>query len=79
MTLASFYKICVQQHPWSNTCKPIFFKLVTMLSTTKLYSLIPVGMIYMFTQGDRDMEEIKCVQSLSCKTATQMFVMVYYV
>ena len=34
-----------------DACQPLCFKLAMMLNTTKLYSLIPVSMALMFTQG----------------------------
>ena len=52
-----------------DNCEPICFKIGMMLKTTKLYSLIPVWMTLMFTQGDRVTEKLELVQSFCCKAA----------
>ena len=47
-------------------CEPICFKLGMVLYMTKLYTLIPVWMTLMFTQGHR---KAGIVQSVCCKVA----------
>ena len=60
-----------------DTCEPIHFKLGMMLKTTKLNSLIPVWMSFMFTEGHWVTGKLELVQSFCCKLqeATQMFIM----
>ena len=50
---------------WELTC----FKLSMMLDMTKLYNLIPVCVILMFTEGHRVTWKLKLVQSFCCKVA----------
>ena len=52
-----------------DTCEPICFKLGMVLDTTTLYSLIPVCMALMFTQGHGGTGKLELVQSLCCKVA----------
>ena len=51
-----------------DTSEPICFKL-NVINTTKFYSLIPVWMTLMFTQGHRIMGKLELVQSFCCKVA----------
>ena len=46
-----------------DTCEPICFKLGMVLNTTKLYSLIPIWMTLMFTQGHRGTGKVGLVCS----------------
>ena len=55
--------MCEDTYEW------ICFKLVVMLNSTKLYSLIPVWMTMIFTQGHRVMGKLEHVQSFCCKVA----------
>ena len=66
---------------FQDTCELIHFKFGMMLNTTKLYSLLPVCMTFLFTQGHRVMVKLEFVQSFSCRLheTTQMFMMVDYV
>ena len=50
-------------------CGPICFKLGMMLDMTNLYSLIPVWMTSVFTQGHGVMGNLGLVQSFCCKVA----------
>ena len=50
-----------------DTSEPICFKLDLMLDTIKLFSLIPVSMTLMFTQGHRVAGKLELVQSFCCK------------
>ena len=52
---------------FQDTCEPISFKLGMTLNTTKLYSLIPVWMTFMFTPGYRITENLELVRSFCCK------------
>ena len=52
-----------------DTCEWICFELGMMLSTTKLYSLIPVWMNLMFTQGYKITGKLEPVQSIHYKVA----------
>ena len=52
-----------------DTHERICFKLCMMLDTTKLYSLIPVWMAFMFTQGHTVMRHLQLVHSFCCKVA----------
>ena len=54
---------------YQDTCEPVCFKLGVMLNTTKFYSLIPLLMTLMFTQGHRDRGKLELVQSFCCKVA----------
>ena len=63
----------------AKACEPICFKLGMMLNTTKLYSLILVWMALMFARGHRAIGKVELVQSLCCKAASQMNMMVDYV
>ena len=51
------------------TCEPTCFKLSMVLDTTELYSLIPVLMTLMFTQGHRVMGKLEIMQLFYCKVA----------
>ena len=55
-----------------DTCEPICFKLGIMLNTTKHYSLIPVLMTLMFTQGHRITGKLELVQSFCCKSCMKL-------
>ena len=50
-------------------CELIWFKLGVMLDTTNLYSVIPVWMSLMFTQGHRVTGKLELVQSFCCGIA----------
>ena len=52
-----------------DTCEPISFELGMMLNTTDLYSLIPVWMTLMVTQGHRVAGKLEIVQSFWCKAS----------
>ena len=52
-----------------DTCEPICFKLGVMLNTAEFYSLIPVWMILVFTQGQRVAGNRDLVQSFCCEAA----------
>ena len=52
-----------------DTCEPIWFKRGMMINTNKLYSMIPVWMMLMFTQGHRDTGKLEPVQSFCYKVA----------
>ena len=54
---------------FQDACESICFKVGMMLNTTKLYSLIPVWITLMFTQGHRVKEKLELVQSLRCEAA----------
>ena len=64
-TLIWFYEIYV----WHCHCGPICFNFGMKLYTTKLYSLIPVWMALLFTQGHRVARKLEPVQSLCWKVA----------
>ena len=49
-----------------DTCQSVFFKLGMMLNMTNVYSLIPVWMTLMFTQGHRAMLKLELVHSFCC-------------
>ena len=52
-----------------DTFEPIGFKLVMVLNSTELYSLIPVWTTLMFTHGHRVTGKIEVVQSFCYKVA----------
>ena len=52
-----------------DTCDQVYFKLGTMLHTTKFYGLIPVWMTLRFTQGHRITWKLELAQSFCCKVA----------
>ena len=52
-----------------DTCEPICFELSAMLDTTKIYSLIPVWMTLMSTQGHRVTGKLELIWWLCCKVA----------
>ena len=52
-----------------DTCKSFCCKLGVMLNTTELYSLIPVQMTSVLTQGHRVTGKLDPVQSFCCKVA----------
>ena len=52
-----------------DTCERICFKLGMMLNTTKLYTLIPVSITLVFTQGHRVTGKLELVQSFCFKLA----------
>ena len=62
-----------------DTCELISFKLGMALDRTKLYSVIPVWMTLMFTQGHRGKLELCSHSVVKLHETTQMFVMVDYV
>ena len=49
-----------------DSCKPICFKLGVMLDTVKLFSLIPVCMAVMFTQGHKKARTCAVILLLCC-------------
>ena len=68
--------------PCHDAYEQIYFKFSMMLNMTKLYSLIPVWMTLMFSQGHKVAEKLKLVQYkavVKLHEATGMFVMVDYV
>ena len=50
-------------------CDPVYFKFGMILNTTKVYSLSPVWMMFVFTLHDRVMGKLELVQSFCCKVA----------
>ena len=52
-----------------DACERICFKLGMMLNTSKLYSLSPVWMTLVFTQGHRITGKLERVQWFCCKVA----------
>ena len=66
LCLHDFIKYAINiVHCW-DTCKPIYFKLGMMLHTTKLYSLISVGINSLFTQGHRRARTCVVILLKSC-------------
>ena len=52
-----------------DTCESICYKLGMRLNATKLYSLIPVWMTWIFTEGHRLTGKLELVKSFCCKVA----------
>ena len=70
------FNIVVSGHLWTD-----LFQTCMRLDTCKLYSLIPVRMTLMFSQGHRVTGKVELVQSFCCELheATQIFMMIDYV
>ena len=61
-----FIKYMINIVKCQDTCESVCFKLGMMLDTTKLYSLIPVWMTLVFTQGHRQARTCAVILLLSC-------------